>query len=256
MYRSHLFRLINTPLSRLIFLTILFIPCVDAFLSFYDKLQHGTDYRPAFAFFLAGAPIGHPCQILLLWFLPLFFLLMGSDDAIQDAKTGYRYLLIGRIGKFAYHIEKLWNAFYIAFLTMALALVLNFALVSTLFSGGQFMAGLNEIKESDNMAFSLSIAHPYLADLTYAFVACTMAGLAGGLGSCTSLFFRDKKYAYTTTFFIWFILVIRKGSMMDLFQPFTENNFYHLIPILLVDTLILLALPAIVLIYEVKYNDL
>nr|AAA22587.1 type-II membrane binding region [Bacillus subtilis] len=36
--------------------------------------------------------------MILLWFLPLYFLLLCADDSIQDYKTGYHYILISKVG--------------------------------------------------------------------------------------------------------------------------------------------------------------
>lgn len=237
------------------FILILIIPCVEVFQLLLMKFQTGTDFHPAFAFFLAGSSRGHLAQILLLWFLPLFFLLLGSDDVIQDYRTGYRDILISKVGRKKYCLQKYIVSFSVSFITMFFSLLVNFLLVSVFFANGTYTKGLSQIELPNNSLFTMSVAHPYLADLSFALIACIFAGFAGLIGASVSLFFLDKKYAYTAAFFIWFLLVLKENSLMFLFQPFAEYGFNVLIPILLLALAVFTIVPFIIFIYEVRYNE-
>lgn len=92
---SHIYRIIKNKLTIIIFTIIILIPCVDISL----LLMTNTEYHPAYAFFLSGTSVGHASQMILLWFLPLYFLLLCADDSIQDYKTGYHYILISKVGR-------------------------------------------------------------------------------------------------------------------------------------------------------------
>ncbi|MCR8872002.1 hypothetical protein MRBLBA21_005031 [Peribacillus frigoritolerans] len=255
--QSHLYRIIHNKLSWVIFSIIILIPCIDAFQLLLLKFQLGNEveYHPAFAFFLSGSTRGHAAQMILLWFLPLYFLLLGADDAIQDYHTGYRYILISKVGRWKYCLEKLQTSFFVSFSTMLSSLLVNFILVFLLFNGGTFKKGLNGINSTDNLLFTISMNHPYVAVLGFSLVCCVMAGFSGLIGSSVSLFFLDRKYAYTASFFIWFLLVLRPSSIMYLFQPFTEYDFNILVPILSTSLIIFLIIPVLIIIYEAKYNE-
>jgi Protein of unknown function (DUF2705) len=252
---SHVHRIMNNKLSRLIFIIILLLPCVDFVQLLVMKYQSHLELHPAFSFFLAGSTRGHASQILLLWFLPIYFLLLTSEDAIQDSETGYRNILISKMGRKKYCLEKLATSFSVSFITMFISLFLNFILVYIFFRNDTYMRGLNKIELPNNELFTLSIAHPYLAVIGFSLVACVMAGLAGVIGSAFSLFFLDRKYTYIAAFFIWFVLILKKNSTMFLFQPFAEYGFDTLIPVLLLAMALFILIPFVIFIYEVKYNE-
>ena len=218
-------------------------------------MQEGTTFHPAMAFFLSGSSRGHMYQIILFWFLPIFFLLMGTDDVIQDYQTKYHHILINKVGRCKYIIEKLATSFVIAFITMAISLMLNFLFVYFLFKEGNFMKGLDKIDMKENQLFTFSIEHPYLAILLFSIIACVLAGLSGTLGASMSLLFKNKKYAYAASFFIWFAFVMSKFSVMYVFQPFTEIDYEELTAVLILTCVSLLLIPVIVWIYGVKFNE-
>ena len=255
MFNSHFQRIVRNKISIIAFIILLLIPMFEiAQLLIYQQNSQET-YHPAFAFFLSSSSIGHAPQILLLWFLPIYFLLLGADDAIQDYKTGYRNILISKIGKRRYFLEKIFTSFTISFISMFISLFINLILVSIIFAKGTFSKGLMEMKLDGNTLFNLSVAHPFVALTLFSIVSCILAGLAGTLGASTSLFFVDKKYAYAAAFFIWFLLVLNKQSLIYLFQPFTEFGFNVLLPIFLLAIGVLITIPLIVFFYGVKFNE-
>jgi Protein of unknown function (DUF2705) len=252
---SELQRVFNNKLSIFIFILVVLLPCVEIVQLLLVSHQVDVKYHPAFAFFLAASSRGHATQVILLWFLPLYFLLLCSDNAIQDHKTGYKYILISKVGKKKYLLKKMGASFCLSFSTMFISLILNFLLVLIIFKEGTFSNSLTSIKLPDNLLFTLSIEHPYIADLAFLSVCSMMAGFAGLLGASTSIFFYDKKYSYTASFFIWFLLVLKRDSLMYLFQPFAEYGFNVLLPILILAVSIFIALPLFVYSYAVKYDE-
>ncbi|HET7627692.1 MAG TPA: hypothetical protein VFK44_04805 [Bacillales bacterium] len=255
MVRSHLERLLHNKLSRYMFLFVLLLPLVDFAQLLREKLRFGVELHPASAFFLSGSTIGHTAQILLLWFLPFYSLLIGAEDAIQDKKTGYRNLLISKAGRKNYVLEKLMTSFVVSFAVLFTALFVNFALCFLFFANGTSMHGLEEIKMPDRSLFSLSIAHPYLTVLLFSLAASLLAGCAGMLGASVSLFFADRKFAYTAAFFIWFLLVLRDPSLMLVFQPFAEYGFDVLVPTFLFSLTVFIVVAVFTFIYEWKFHE-
>lgn len=177
---------------------IILIPCVEVIQLLLLKFQSGYELYPPFSFFLSGASRGHMTQSLLLWFLPLFLMLLGSDTIIQDVQTGTHTIFISKLGKKKYYFQKLAVSFVISFTAMFLSLLLNFILVSLFFMNGK---DTKDFTLQDNQLFRLSIEHPYLAVLFFSLLACLLAGFAGLLGSALSLFFQDRKYSYSAAFF-------------------------------------------------------
>lgn len=236
-------------------IAFLIIPNIEVIQHVIMENKYGTTYHPAFSFFLSGSTQGHALQLLMLWFLPLYYLLIVADTPIEDFETGYRNILISKLGKRRYVLHKYLTSFITSSLSMGTVLLINFILVYALFRNGSFMQNLDEIKSDDNLLFSFSIDHPYVAIFLFTFVVIFLSGLIGVMSTSLSLFFPKRKFAYAAAFFIWFILILRENSVMYLFQPFAEYGFSVLIPILLQTLLILLIVPILVYIYEVKFND-
>ncbi|WP_214766115.1 MULTISPECIES: hypothetical protein [unclassified Exiguobacterium] len=255
MIKSQLLNLYKNRMSRILFLIIVCIPMVEIFLLTRQQQLSDEVYQPVFASFLTGSSIGHAPQIILLWFLPIYLLLLGGDNAIQDYKTGYRKILISKIGRKAYFAQKLFISFVTSFCTILTSLMLNLVLVHIVFWGGTLSGGKTELKFDDNPLFNFSIANPLTTALLYIIFFSLIAGLVGMLGTSISLFFLDKKIAYAATFFVWFLLVLKKDSILLLLQPFTEYGFADLTNIFFLSLLVLCLFPLTIYVYGVKFNE-
>ncbi|MGN7312689.1 hypothetical protein ACTHQ4_16485 [Alkalicoccobacillus gibsonii] len=255
MFKSHVNRLLKNKLSLLVLTVIIILPIWDALQIYIDFVKLGGDkYHPTQAFFLSGTSIGHIPQYILLWFLPLFLLILVSEDPLQDFQTGYHNVLINKIGRFKYLTEKLIFSFLIGLIAMMISLLINFLLVFILFNGGTYRNGIDEIIfESEFTNFI--IQNPYMGVLIFSIIASLLAGYAGLIGSACSLFFKDRKYAYAATFFLWFIFVMFGDSSMHLFQPFSEYGLSELLPTFLIITLSYLLISTAVVLYEGKKNE-
>lgn len=251
MFLSHMYRIFKNNISRAIFIFILLIPTLEIVQIF---LQTGSVPDPNFATFLAGISRGHVFQIILLWFLPLYFLLIISEDSIEDYKTGYFNILISKVGKKAYYKEKIISSFIVSFITMFISLLINLLLVNLIFSSGAYYPQQGLVLEN-NLLFTFSMEYPLIANFIFIIIACILAGFSGIIGASLSLFFKDKRYVYTATFFVWFVLVIKKNSLMYLFQPFAEYDIDVLLPILIVSILVFILISVSIYIYEVYFSE-
>ncbi|UOE94413.1 hypothetical protein [Alkalihalobacillus sp. LMS39] len=255
MFKSHVLRLTKNKLSLLALAVIIVLPIWDAIQIYIDFLKIGGDkYHPAQAFFLSGSSIGHIPQYILLWFLPLFILVLVSEDPLQDFQTGYHNILINKVGRMKYLVEKLLFSCLIGSLAMITSLLLNFIIVLVLFNGGTYRKGLEELS-FDSAFTNFIIQNPYWGVVTFSLVASLLAGLAGLIGSACSLFFKDRKYTYSATFFLWFIFVMFGDSSMHLFQPFSEYGLDDLLPTFFTITISYLIISAAVVLYEGKKNE-
>lgn len=255
MLNSHLCRLRHNKMTWLLFAVIILIPFIEILLVLKQTALSSESYHPSFAFFLSAASIGHAPQIILLWCLPLYLLLLGVDDAVQDAQTGYKFILITKVGKKKYIQEKMITAFIMSFFVMLTSLLINFVILLIIFHDGTFMKGLENAHLEGNILFNWSIANPYLTVLIFILVASILAGFCGLVGAALSLLFKDKKLAYTMTFFTWFMLVLNKKSLMLIFQPFSEISLPTFITIFSTALIIFIIISIVVYIYEVYVNE-
>lgn len=238
------YRILHTKKSIVVLLLITFIPFIEIFQLMYSSLLNEITYHPAFAFFLSGMSRGHVSQILLFWFLPLYLLVFNTDDSIQDYVTGIRKSYMIRGGKKQYLKDKMFFSFISSSLLLGFSLLINFIITHLLFWSGQYKNGLDEFELKSNWLFTYSMENHYIAIFIFFLLAILMAGFAGLLGSSMSLYFKDRKYAYAATFFVWFGFVLREKSLMFVFQPFTEYGVDVILPIYLqtVTTIGLLAI--------------
>ena len=60
--------------------------------------------------------IGHMFQSLLLWFMPIYCLVLTADDCIEDYNIGLKNVIISKIGKKKYvqtHLIKSYIYIYL-----------------------------------------------------------------------------------------------------------------------------------------------
>ncbi|MEZ0119068.1 UNVERIFIED_ORG: magnesium-transporting ATPase (P-type) [Heyndrickxia coagulans] len=256
MLQSHSYRILHNKLSLVCLLLIFFIPCVEIIQLLMTQIQFGDKWDPAFAFFLTGSSRAHGAQIVLIWFLPIYFLIAFSDDAVLDYKLGYRNVVVNKIGIKKYCAEKILGSFLFSFVTMLCSLLLNMILTKIIFNHGTYDKGISDFVGSSHSLLHYELAHPYITLVFFTLIFSIYAGLAGALGASFSLLFKDKKYAYAATFFVWFMLILRNQSLVFIFQPFTEyNNLHTSLPILFTTLAVLVVIPIIVFIVEVKFHE-
>lgn len=101
MLRFLIKRNLSTLSTVIILLWIFILPFLESWWYIYQIIQGNYAYAPDCAFFLCGnsVGIGHIFQGLYLWLLPLYCLVISSNDCLMDQERGYDNILISRIGK-------------------------------------------------------------------------------------------------------------------------------------------------------------
>lgn len=252
---SSFLRIYKNRKSMIFFWIIILVPLIEVSFFYLNNIKWGTDYHPAIAFFLSGSG-GHIPQILLFWFLPIYFLIICSDDYIQDVKYGYNTIIISKVGKIIYIRNKFVMSFLVPFITMLTALVFNLILAYILFAGGTFSFGLFEMTFGDDLLHEFSLNNPFLTTLAFLLNVSLFSGLAGTLGVSASMIFRERKYTYPAAFFVWFALIILNNSLMNLFQPFTEYGFDDVIAAEIQYLILLVLIPILTYFYSVKKDEI
>jgi hypothetical protein len=252
--KSQFNRVLRNKLSRIVILAIILIPCMEII-----QLLSAVIYEDSYlaeAFFLSGSTIGHVTQIILLWFLPLYLLVICSDDPIQDKKTGVRDIWISKLGKKKYFFVKLKASFIVSFSVIFLALTINFLINSLFFDMAGFSSANNYDGVSGETFIKMQVESPYLSIFLFSLTTSFFAGLIGAAGTCFSMLTYDKKITYPVTFAFWYILISNEGTVMYLFQPFAEYGLETLVPIFITSTLAFLVLYILTYLHEVKINEI
>lgn len=235
---------------------MLSIVLFDVWLLLSEYLKHDVVYYPAMAAFLSGNTQGHLTQTLLLWNLPLFLLILVGDNYIEERKKGFSGILITKIGKRKYIFGKLIEGFTVSSIVMFSVLIINFVLSFIFFKNGLEDKGLHLSIDSTpiNELFVFAMHHKNLAYFLFLLVATFLSGLCGMVCTAVCLVFPEKIIAYPIAFLLWFLFVIRNsGSLMDLFQPFTEYDYDYLVPIFI--TYVSVAVIIVLISYIVKVSS-
>lgn len=251
--KSHCSRIIKNPLSKIVLSVLIIIPIFDIIQILYEQRENPEKLIPYTALFLNGITTNHLFQIILLWFLPIYLLLIVGDDVIQDYDTGYRNILICNYGKKVYIQEKLLTSFIISFLAVFISLLINFILVHIVFIHGTY--NMFDF-EPTNLVEKLGAEHPYITVVLFNFITCILAGLGGMLGTAFSMLFHNRKIAYASTTLIWFLLICKKKSLVFIMQPFAEYDFNILIPIFAKTLILIIGIVYTVYIFEVKNDEI
>lgn len=230
MYKSHWKRIANNPIKIFLLLFLLLFPSMEVF-QLMRQLDGLELTRSIYTlFFLSGAGRGHLFQVVYLWLLPLYLLMVVGNDSCIDEKTGYKYVLMCRVGKNKYLREKWGASFVIAGVVMFVSLLCNVIFVSLVFHArcsDEYLAANMQGTTLEH----IYIGFPLLSYFAFILSASMISGFLSLFGSVVSTTFRNKKYSYAIVFLVWLIFIIMDDSIMLVFQPYIEYSLDVLIKI-------------------------
>lgn len=221
MYKSHLKRILGNPIKVSILLLLLIFPSMEVF-QLMQQLNGLELTRSIYTlFFLSGAGRGHLFQVIYLWLLPLYLLIIVGDDSCIDEKIGYKYALMGRAGKNKYLREKWRTSFGIAGVIMFVSLLFNVILICLVFNSRCSDQYLTDNMQGTTLE-SIYISYPLWSYFAFMIIASIISGFLGLLGAVVSTTFRNKKYSYAIVLLVWLIFIVMDDSIMLVLQPYIE----------------------------------
>ncbi len=218
-------------------------------------ISRETLLHPSKASFLSGSSQGHVAQMLLIWVLPIYFLIIYSDFYIQEKKLGYSNITFTKLSKKKFLSIRFFVTFFLPFTIVLISLLLNFILAVVIFHGGQSFQGM-ESYSNPHPLLSYSLNNPYLAYIGYIFIFSLIAGCCGVICTSLSLLFSKYKHVYSIAFFIWIIQIILPNSLTYLIQPFIEYGFDRIIPASILFSSIVIILFVSSWFYKVKFDEI
>ena len=250
--RQQLNRIISDKKSIGMIIFMLVIPILDIVQIYYQDIiicngEMGNPY-PLYVTFLSCYSQGHIFQMIYLWFLPLYLLVIVGEESIVDYITGYKNILICKMGKNKYilqnqtiSIRNRWlqwcawkNLFGIVWVYSRLGL--NLILSQIVFNGGTKTRFDSEPLKYNSFVmiktflFEISYTHPLTTNIVYILITAIFAGVLGMMGAALAISIHERKMVYALTFAIWFIPILFKNSSMHIFQPFMEYDFNVIVP--------------------------
>lgn len=224
--------------SKLFFVCLVMLfPIFDAAIVWLNmnqlELEGSMKFAADYFTFLAANTRGHIFQMILLWFMPIYMLVIFGESGLEDNKLHYRNIIISKIGKNRYIAEKIITAFVFSVLIVAGALILNYFLIKVICFGGRQTPFLEDDMK-DVVLFQWSIHHPMITNMIYIAITSCFTGLISAIGTVFSIILKDRRVVYTVTFLLWYIPSMLHSSLMLVFQPFTEYDFSTIMPIMLI----------------------
>ncbi|WP_249596370.1 hypothetical protein [Peribacillus frigoritolerans] len=251
---SYYYRLTNNKKTKFIVICIVAIVIIDIFILIGNVLESWI--MPHLATFLAASSLGHMMQILLIWFLPIFLLIMCADSYIQDYKTGYRYIVATKKGRYSYYKTMLLGNMSFAFLVMVGCLLLNMIIAYFVFMNGEFDMGLSPDLSPENPLYTFNNKMPAVTNVVYIIIFGFYTSLCAGMATVLSWCFPDIKYTYPLSFVIWFSQILGLNySLAMIIQPFNEVTLEAFILIFFRSTILFLAVITVGFMYKVKSDE-
>jgi len=210
-----------------------------------------------FLTFLAGSSLGHYPQMALLWLLPAYLMIGPSRWYLQDVKAGQVSLLVTRMKKRQYLGRLLRMTFCSTFISILLALLLNYALALVVFRHGSGSGNrMSDFQGGVKPFLHWQLLHPTITNLMTILIAAVLIGLLATAIMAVSFIFKKTSYVFALSMVAWFIPISTNYSIMGVLQPFQETALRTQALILAIYTLILLGITWMGYRSEVKRDEL
>lgn len=217
-------RIINNKIKLGVILLIFILPIVDIILMVKDIHLGGSVLVPNLASFLSST-LFNGAQILFLWYLPIYFLILTADDCIEDYHTGYKNILVSKWGKKKYFSINILKGFIFAFVVVFLSFSLNLIMTNIIFSGGTYYLENENISESLKNGLVINIA--------YILFVSFLSGIVSMGAVAVSMSVHNRYVVYPIVFILWYLPSCGTKSIILAMQPFTEYSIADLLPTVL-----------------------
>lgn len=269
---SEVLRILKSKRTIFFICVMLIIPIIDLCINinsvYGDYFTHREAYKyglsshmimaPAIASFLSGTSQGHIPQMLLIWVLPLYLMIIYSDSYIQERKVGYNVIIFSQVSRKKIVTTRLSISFLVPFIISFVSMLLNFLLANIVFMGGEDLHGAQFMLGTGDMDSFRELCYNHL-NLTYCIYIVVYSIIAGGVGllcTCISFLIPQYKIAYPVAFLVWMGQVIAPYSITFAIQPFIEYGPEYFIPAIMIFLAILLCTMIIAIKYKVGYDEI
>lgn len=240
--------IIKSKKSIIIMILVTFIPFIDFGINVWmclgdywlnpEAYPNGLPswlYHPSYAAFLSGSSEGHIAQMLLVWLLPFYLLILYGDSYMKEREIGYHSIIKTRKSPKTVYICKLLTGFISGFSVIWFSMIINYVLCLFTFFNGRSFGGIEEFLEQLPAGLiSFSIQSPIMTYIVYIFVFSVISGFY--CMTCVALSFciKSQKILYSICFAVWFLQIISPYSITYAIQPFIEYGMREIVPALII----------------------
>lgn len=267
--KSELYKIFKSKKSVVFIVLMLLIPIgemvinvLDIFGDYWQYPQYYPDGitaemipLPALKSFLAGGSTGHIAQMLLIWILPIYLMMIYSDSYAYEVSCGYNNIVFCKEERRIIIRDKFIVSFLLPFTISVVSLLINFLLAHIFFYGGKDTLGLAQIFDSTSFP-GMCLKHSNITYLVYIFIYSMLAGGCGIICTSVCYLIPNIKIAYPVAFFIWFVQILLPCSLVYVMQPFIEYGFDYTIPALGLFIIIVITMVIITYRKKVKCDEI
>lgn len=267
--KSELYKVVKSTRSIIFIVVIFLIPFIDLIMNicsvyldywlntevYIDGIAKSSIYHPVVGSFLSGISEGHIAQMLLIWFLPIYSMLIVGDSYIREFGCGYNNIIFTIEDRKNIVKGKIIVSFFVMFIVSLVSMMVNFCISQIVFLNGNNMLGLEGLGVVNGFVRKC-LQHPNIAYVMYILMYSIIAGGCGILCSCVSFIIPDNRIAYPVVFFAWILQIISPYSLTYLTQPFIEYGPEYFLPALLIFVVIIAVAWNIAYISKVKKDEI
>lgn len=264
--KSELYKVMKSKKCMFFMALMILIPFVDlisnmlhVFLDYWlyseayvGGMKSGMILHPAMASFLAGSGDSHLGQMLLIWVLPIYLMLIYSDSYIREVSYGYNNIIFTKGKKKKIIKDRFMVSFLIPFTVCFCSLLLNFLLAQIIFFGGKDFLGMRV----DESFMGLCMSYPNISYIIYMMVFCFLSGGCGVLCTGISYLIPNNKIAYPLVFVMWFVQIISPYSITYAMQPFIEYGPNYFVPALIINCILVVGVYVVSFVYMEKKDEI
>lgn len=204
--------------------------------SVYDAVVANNAFielpKMVFKMLLASNNQGHMVTIILLWLLPIYYLLLHGDWYIREVKRGVKLVEETRTTVKKYHRTNIFLPTMIMVGIYALGIIVNAGVVPLInevdLGADASYKVLEVFGESWGMSQWLT-AHLTVTYILYSLMTLIVIGMLGIFISCVLAVYPSRQIAYPVIIVYWLLWWYGKFNLANCMQPFTEFGLSYAI---------------------------
>lgn len=191
----------------------------------HRHLSYQNIYHPTMTTFLSGNTSGQFLQIIIIWLLPLYLILISAQRIIDNNRNDSNYIYTSRYTKFKQYLGVSELTQFSIFTVFFIVLFgLDFVIAELLFHNGQSFMDLEDSVKYSHL-LKLELLHPNLAYISFIVVVSMSFGLFAVVVHVLALLLKKPILVHPISLDIWFFMVAMPNSSTYFIQPFIEYDW-------------------------------
>lgn len=176
--------------------------------------------------FIQGSMEGHITFILIMWFLPIYYLLIINDKTINEFSDKYKYLIFSKENFSVLFKNKLIFSFLFGFIFMFILIIFNSVLCYIIYKNNTFLS--YDIDTWDGF-LKYKLLNPFITIFFYSMLISVYSGLVSTFNSALCMAIPKRLIVYPIVTIINLLLfTFNFTGLNKIIQPFVEGSLINL----------------------------